>query len=93
VKRRGAELVFVESSRGGHWHGRLLARDSAMDRQTGKPARMQAAAIHERRDGTFDIVMQGGHRSGRRYSWAPTLDAAQRALIAWARRRFYVVEP
>ncbi len=90
TRKHGAELVFLETLDGRHWHGRLLTH--AMDRQTGKQANIRAASIHERTDGHtgYDYVMQGGHRGGRRYGYAETLADAQAALIAWARRRFYV---
>lgn len=103
--RRRAELVFIESPRGGHWHGRLLNEEHAVDQETGRRARY-VARIDEV-PGGVQTTMQGHHRGGRRYSMFYATDdydrlvgrerpdpltAAQTALRAWARRRFYYEE-
>lgn len=87
-----AQIVFVEDDRGGRWRGRLLNRVACIDtqhhdRSVGGTSRFD---IEEGRDGRFYATMQGRDKGGRRYRRYDTLDAAQKAAIRWAGRRFRI---
>lgn len=91
TKRHGAEIVFVESPKGGSWSGRLVNPD-AQDRTNDKRARY-VAVIRETEQGRFETTTQGWHTSSRRYASWDSLNQAQENLSKWARRRFYVEAP
>lgn len=105
MRKQRAELVFIESAKGGRWTGRLMNEAEAIDQVTGKAAKGRyIATITENEDGSFSTVTQGAHRGSRRHgTYRPTddydryigrerrpLTEAQTALAAWARRRFYI---
>lgn len=91
-----AQIVFfeVENVLGPRrWRGRLLRPSAALDTQTGKLVTgTPFFNIEERADGKCHVVMQGGHKGGRRYALHPNVTAAQKAGIRWASRRFRIPE-
>ena len=101
-KTRPAQIVFRQDDRfraddpdGGHWIGRLLNPDVALDSQASmRPVlRGWSAPIYEITSHTgknFHVKMRGRDRSGTRYAWFDTVDDAQAHGIKWAARRFRV---
>ncbi len=89
-----AQIVFLVSERLDQplrWKGRLLRGSAAVDRVTGKPVRgTPIFNIEERQNGSCHVVMQGGHRGGRRYATYANVTEAQKAGIRWAGRRFRI---
>jgi hypothetical protein len=87
-----AQIVFIEDDRGGAWYGRLFNLPACLD--TGNHGRPVTGTprfdIIEREDGRYQATMQGGPKGSRRHRTYPTLNAAQKAAIRWAGRRFRV---
>ncbi len=87
-----AQIVFVESDRGGSWKGRLLRPSSCVDTQNyNRPVRgTPRFDIEEGQDSRFYVTMQGGPKGSRRYVTYDSLTEAQKHGIRWAARRFRV---
>lgn len=95
MRRHAAELVWIESARGGSWDGHLLGAREAIDRHTGQSARYWATIRTVTYDGvpTYRLTTRGDHPSSTRYRTFYNLTEAQMAGMRWAARRFYIEVP
>ena len=89
AKRYAAQIVFTQADEH-RWVGKLL-NPNAIDTHYGTKAGRIRCVIEEGDTGRCDMMVQGGHVGGRRYSTHDNLTEAQEAAIRWAGRRFKIV--